>query len=416
MWMSVKIALRNILRNKRRTFITLSVIATGSIAIILSGGWFDNMFEGLRESTIYGRFGHLQVNKRGFYEKGVISPFDYMIEDYEGLRSPIESLPYVNLVMPRLEFSGLISSGDATVSCIGLGVDPEKEAEMASKISVSGDSAVDLVSGQDLSSEEQRGVLLGKGLASAMDAKVGDYLVILTTTKDGSINGVEVRVRGIFESMAKEFDDRAIKLPISTVQRLLNTSGYVQSIVVVLDETKNTFSVKSNLENLFNQNGLDMEIKTWLDLAYFYKRVIILFGRIFGVITIIISSTVILGIANTMTMVIFERMREIGTIMAMGTTRIAVLRLFLLEGFVLGLVGGTIGVFLGALMAKIISMFGIPMPPPPGSTRGFIALINVVPIILVKSFLIAVISSVISALYPAIKASRLMIADALRYI
>jgi len=114
-------------------------------------------------------------------------------------------------------------------------------------------------------------------------------------------------------------------------------------------------------------------------------------------------------------MAIWERTREIGTIMAMGYKKADILKLFLAEGFILGLLGGVGGVILGILVAKGISIFGIPMPPPPGATVGWTAFIKVVPDLLTSSMAISLFASLFSSIYPAFKASNLTITDALRH-
>ena len=124
------------------------------------------------------------------------------------------------------------------------------------------------------------------------------------------------------------------------------------------------------IERLIRERGLDLELRTWEDLALRYHQVRELFGRIFAVLTLIVSIMVVFGITNTMTMAIFERTREIGTIMALGTRRRGVISMFVLEGIALGALGGLIGVVLGVILAKAISTLGIQLPPPPGSTRG----------------------------------------------
>ncbi len=131
---------------------------------------------------------------------------------------------------------------------------------------------------------------------------------------------------------------------------------------------------------------------------------------------LIILIIVIFSIANTMTMSVFERMREIGTIRAMGTKRRGVLSLFLIEGLILGALGGTLGVVFGIVAAKLISIKGIYIPPPPTMTEGYTALINIVPKDLIFAFCLAVGTSLISSIYPAFKAARLKVVDALRYI
>ena len=405
--MNIKIAARSVFRNKRRTVITLLSIIFGCVAIIVFGGFVDYSMWGLRESTIHSRLGHLQVYKAGYSEKGGTNPLAYTIEDYPRIRSIIEDEDHVDFVTSRLEFSGLIGGAENSVICVGKGVEPEKERELGITVSI--------VEGEDLSSEEPEEGIIGKGLAEGLGVKIDDYLTILTSTAEGALNAVDLKLRGIFRTGVKEYDDVAVMVPMELAKTLLYTEN-VQSIVVVLDETENTDLVADNLRKEFSQANLDLEIKTWSDLATFYHQVVQLYGGIFWVVRLIILIIVIFSIANTMTMSVFERMREIGTIRAMGTKRRGVLSLFLMEGLILGALGGALGLVFGIIAAKLLSIKGIYIPPPPTMTEGYTALINVVPKDLIFAFSLAVGTSLVSSIYPAFKAARLKVVDALRYI
>ncbi len=405
--MNIKIAARSVFRNKRRTVITLLSIIFGCVAIIVFGGFVDYSMWGLRESTIHSRLGHLQVYKAGYSEKGGTNPLAYTIEDYPRIRSIIEAQDHVDFVTSRLEFSGLIGGAENSVICVGKGVEPEKERELGMTVSI--------VEGKDLSSEEPEEGIIGKGLAEGLGVKIDDYLTILTSTAEGALNAVDLKLRGIFRTGVKEYDDVAVMVPMELAKTLLYTEN-VQSIVVVLDETENTDLVADNLRKEFSQANLDLEIKTWSDLATFYHQVVQLYGGIFWVVRLIILIIVIFSIANTMTMSVFERMREIGTIRAMGTKRRGVLSLFLMEGLILGALGGALGLVFGIIAAKLLSIKGIYIPPPPTMTEGYTALINIVPKDLIFAFSLAVGTSLVSSIYPAFKAARLKVVDALRYI
>lgn len=405
--MNIKIAARSVFRNKRRTVITLLSIIFGCVAIIVFGGFVDYSMWGLRESTIHSRLGHLQVYKAGYSEKGGTNPLAYTIEDYPRIRSIIEAQDHVDFVTSRLEFSGLIGGAENSVICVGKGVEPEKERELGMTVSI--------VEGEDLSSEEPEEGIIGKGLAEGLGVKIDDYLTILTSTAEGALNAVDLKLRGIFRTGVKEYDDVAVMVPMELAKTLLYTEN-VQSIVVVLDETENTDLVADNLRKEFSQANLDLEIKTWSDLATFYHQVVQLYGGIFWVVRLIILIIVIFSIANTMTMSVFERMREIGTIRAMGTKRRGVLSLFLMEGLILGALGGALGLVFGIIAAKLLSIKGIYIPPPPTMTEGYTALINIVPKDLIFAFSLAVGTSLVSSIYPAFKAARLKVVDALRYI
>lgn len=253
------------------------------------------------------------------------------------------------------------------------------------------------------------------GLARGLGVQPGDDLTLLTTTKEGAINALAVEVRGIWESGEKAYDDRFLKAPIPEIQRLLDNEGEVQSIVVLLDKTGHTAVVRDRIAALLKERGFDLEMNTWEDLALRYHQVRQLFMNIFKVMTLIVSAIVVLGIANTMMMAIFERTREIGTVMALGTHRRGVISMFVLEGITLGVIGGAIGLALGIVLARVISSYGIPMPPP-GSTRGFTAQILPVPEVLAQAFRLSLLTAVLSSLYPAWRASRLNVVEALRHV
>jgi putative ABC transport system permease protein len=405
----LKLAARNVFRNRRRTLITLAAMGFGAAAIIVFGGFVNAIFWGVRESTIRSQVGHIQLYRKGFSEKGNLAPFDYLIEDYSGLRAELMKIEHVKTVTARLGLSGLVSTGDTTTSFVGAGVQPEGEADLS--------SLAVIVEGQDLSSGEPRGITLGLGLARAFGVKLGDDLTLLTTTRAGSINALAVKVRGVWESGEKAYDDRFLKVSLPEVQRVLDLeNGEVQSVVLLLDQTENTAAVRDRIERLIRERRLDLEIKTWEDLALRYHQVRELFGRIFAVLTLIVSIMVVFGITNTMTMAIFERTREIGTVMALGTRRRGVVSMFVLEGVTLGLLGGLLGVVLGIVFAKLISALGIQLPPPPGSTRGFAVQIFVVPAVLIQAFRLSIITAALASLYPAWRAARLDVVEALRHV
>ncbi len=417
--LELRLAFRNVFRNRVRSLITLAAIAFGCVSLIVAGGFFEDVFLQMRESHIHSHLGHIQIYKKGYSEKGAAKPFDYMIEQPGDVGKLVASAAHVKATTPRIMFSGLLSTGETTVSVIAQGVDPEGEKRInaldpTKEIDGGASSAVTIQAGENLSKGDVYEVILGKGLAQAMGAKVGDFVILVSNTVGGALNAFDMRVKGIFFTASKDFDDHALRIPLTAAQTLLRTDG-VQTLVVLVDETEHTDMVKQTLLDLFQKRQLALELKPWYELADFYNKTVALFQRQFFVLKLIIAIIVVLSIFNTINMSVWERTREIGTIMALGSKRYEVLKLFMLEGLVLGILGGFLGVACGIVVARVVSAIGIPMPPPPGATITWIAHIRVVPSLLVSSFLIALVSSFVSSFYPAFKASRLVIADALRH-
>ena len=404
--MFLKLAFKNIFRNKVRSAITLGAIAFGCVSLIIAGGFIEDTFRQMRESYIRSFLGHMQVYKQDFYEKGSATPYDYMIEDYGEIITKINNTEGVSHVTPRLDFSGLLSIGETTISFIGQGVDPEGEAKIS--------TAVALDSGAALGKDDYFDAVLGRGLAKAIGVDSGDSVIVVTNTISGAMNGLDLNVKGIFSTSTKAFDDRALRIPLKTAHRLLRTSN-VQSLVVLLDKTEDTDRVKAVLEKRFKEEGADLEVIAWHEMADFYNKTVELYNRQFFVLKLIIGIVVVLSIFNTMNMSVMERVGEVGTIMALGTRRSGVVRLFMMEGLILGIIGGLIGVATGYLLATLISFVGIPMPPPPGATMPWTATIGVVPGVFVFVLILAIFTSLFSSVYPAFKASRLEISEALRH-
>jgi len=400
--MITRIAFRNVFRNRRRSAITLLVIVFGAVGLILFGGYKQQTFRGLRESTIRSRVGHLQIYKRGFATNEAKKPLEMGLDNVAELRRAVESDKRVKMTAAQITLMGLISNGDKSETFIATAVEPRKEKQMQGQ---------KLVSGSDLPENETDAVILGRGLAASMHAKPGDYLTLMTTTSTGSLNATDVRVAGIFMSGVKEYDDRAVKMPLAGAQQLLQTKK-VERLIVMLNETDDTQAVRASLARTQPQ----IEMKDWSELATFYHQVVLLYNGIFGFLGLIVFAVVIFSVANTIAMSTFERTREIGTLMAVGTTRLQVWRMFFAEGFLIGVIGGLLGIAAGVALAQLINSGNVMLPPPPGYTRGYPLHILLQTPVLVTSFVISVLTATLSAILPAWKASRMKIVDALGHI
>jgi putative ABC transport system permease protein len=400
----LQLALRNVLRHRRRSATALVAIASGVAALILAGGFNDWNFWTYRELAIRSQFGHIRVHHAGYSESGVADPFAYLLPDKAPERGTIASMPHVTVLAPRLSLSGLVSRGESTLSFIGEGVDPSAERELS--------RALLIVEGENLAAEDPTGIIVGRGLAENLGAHVGDVLVLLANTNAGGLNAVEVRVRGTFSTVTKAYDDAALRLPIATAQQLLRVSG-AHAWVLLLDDTRYTAPTVEALRKAFDRKSF--EFVPWWQLADFYNKSAALMDRQISVIKVIIAVLIILSISNTLLMSVMERTGEIGTSMALGVTRMQVLRQFLTEGIVLGALGALAGALIGSTLGVMISAIGFPVPPPPGMAREFPGGIRVTALLVAGAFNLGVVTTLAASVYPAWRASRLQIVDALRH-
>ena len=390
-------------RQPRRTSIALSTIVFGVVGMIIASGFIEwNLWFG-RESLIRSQYGHVRIYRPGYLEVGQAAPFDYLLPTEGPEFSAVESMPGVTTVAPRLSFAGLVSRGESTLSFLADGVDPRREVALS--------QALTILEGHGLDAADPTGFLLGQGLALNLGAKVGDSVVLVANTPSGGINAVEGRVRGLFSTITKAYDDVALRLPIATAHTLLRTTGS-HYWAILLDDTDRTTEAVTRLRARLDSSRF--QVVPWMNLADFYNKTAALFGRQMGVMKLLIAIIIVLSISNSLTTSVIERTREIGTSMALGNTRNTVLKQFVLEGAVLGLIGCGLGLALGIFLSSIISFFGIPMPPAPGMSYGFTAKIMVTPWLALEACLIAMVSAIVASVYPAWRASNMVIVDALR--
>lgn len=399
------LALRNIFRNKARTSLTLTVIGTGVAGLILCGGFVNDALLQLREATIHGQLGHMQIYRLGFYDSGSRSPDKYMIERPSEILDIARKMPDVEEGMSRLNFSGVINNGRADFAIVGEGVEPAKEKKLGSLLAV--------VDGKNLDDHESNGVFIGEGVAASMKLKVGDRTTLLVHTLDGALNSGEFIVTGIFRSFSRDYDSRAVRIGLPAAQELLGTPA-VNAVVLLLKDTDRTDAVAASLLGQLDKTRY--EIRTWRQLADFYDGTARLYQRQFVVLEVIILVAVLLSVVNAVNMNVFERTGEFGTLMALGTHGSSVFRLVLQENVLLALIGSGGGVLIGILLAWAISAIGIPMPPPPNSSAGYTARIQIDVATVITAFVVGFVATVLAALLPARRVARIHVVDALRHV
>lgn len=398
-----RLALRNVLRHKLRMSLTLAAVVCGVAAIILSGGFVQDIFIQLGEAVIHSQLGHLQIARQHYFEEGSRSPDKYVIETPESIRKAISSLPEVEEISLRVHFSGLLNNGKTDWPIIGEGVEADKENKVGSLMKV--------LAGRPLTDSDSAGIMVGQGVAHALNLKPADHVTVLLSSAGGALNSVDLEVVGIFQTFSKEFDDRAIRIPLRAAQEALGSNG-ANVIVVLLRRTMDTDAIASQLSMMFSAGGLD--VRTWVQLADFYIKTVALYEQQFGFLQFIILAMVMLSVANTVNMSVFERLGEFGTMSALGSRRRSLVRLILTESAIVGVGGGLLGLAVGSLLGLIISAIGIPMPPPPNANLGYTASIRLVPQILLWAFSVGFVATVVATILPASRITRTPVVDALR--
>lgn len=401
-----KLALKNVFRNRRRTVMTLGIISFGMLSLFFTYGFISFSFEGLREQTIRQGVGHLQIFHPDFHNKVEERTLQYGIEKPDSIINEMLYDSDVRFAMKRIDFQGLISNGDKSEIFIGRGIQPKLEEKLSSVF-------VKLVEGKLLSLNKTGDfqVILGKKLAKNLNAKVGDYLTVLSSTTYGAQNAIDLKLVGIFTTGIPQLDSRMIQVDISAAEALLDTKK-VSKVVVVLKQSEETDRKFSELTSQFSS----FKLKTWENLAPFYRGVVNLYNSAFGLLSFIIVFIVILAISNTMVMSITERTTEIGTLLAIGTSQKQLIKNFMFEGLSIGVMGSILSIVLGFLLINAVNQSGFTMPPPPGSTEGYPLYIHILPMLWIKIGAGMIFVSIISTIIPAYKASRMNIVESLGHI
>jgi putative ABC transport system permease protein len=399
----IELALRNVLRHRFRTAMTLAAVSIGVAALILAGGFVRDIFIQLGEAIIHSQTGHLQIVRPGFLGSGSRSAEKYLLDNIDQLRATAAEMPETSDVLARLTFTGLLNNGRTDLSIVGQGIEPDRERRMGTRATI--------VRGRPLADADRYAALIGEGVAQALKLAPGDRIVLLANTPEGALNTLDLDVAGVFRSFSREFDARAIRVPLTTAQELLATPG-ANTLVVALHQTRDTDVAAATLKQKLA--GRDVAVKTWQELDDFYAKTVELYQRQFGVLQLVVLVMVLLSVANTVNMSVFERMPEFGTMRALGNTGRQLFLRVVLENTLIGLAGALLGALLAAGLATALSIIGIPMPPPPNSNMGYTAQIRLVPSVIAGAMAVGVMATLLASLFPALRAARIPIADALR--
>jgi putative ABC transport system permease protein len=396
-----KLSLRNLARQPRRTLAVLLTVGVGSASLFLFQGFNTGIMNQYRENSIHARYGHGQLHTRGYRDTVHEKPWEHWIDDPAPLLRQLQSYRHVNQVFPRIEFFALLTNGNINVSGRGTGIDGVEEAKFFQTLNVE--------EGKMLEGEPD-GILLGRGLANALDLEPGDAVTVLANTVNGSLNGVDLVVTGIFHTGSKEFDDVAFRIPLAQAQTLLDTQK-VESIALGLDSHESWSKVASQVARELPQ--LSATEFAVLDKIYYQNSVDWLKSQ-FGVIRLIILLIVVLGIFNIVATAILERKAEIGNLRANGDSRLGVLFLLVCEGTALGLLGAALGISTAWLLNSTLMADGILMPPAPGLTRQFHVRMELDWITAWLTFGLGSACCLISSILAGGKVVRLSIGEALR--
>ncbi|NPU85449.1 MAG: ABC transporter permease [Syntrophaceae bacterium] len=407
-----KMAVRNLLRYRRRTLLTASLITIGVVFVLVflsvSGSFKAMMIGQITDSML----GHLQIHRHGYVASIDNLPLNLNLKPPEvrKVSEALDGMPGVETYSPRIKFGGMFSNFTETTNIRLNGVIPEREFK-----------TVPLLPSRIIEGKKALGkgeMLLPALLARGMGIKVGDPVVVVATNQDGSVNGRQFIVAGILEGVTGPGGrDGYIHLD-DAVETLRMREPEISEIAVRLKDFGRLSDVHNRLSGLLagekNQQGKPLfEVHTWEALSPFFNV-----ARMIDVMTFFIKlmliAIVLISIMNVMIMAVYERVREIGTMAAIGTLPGRILSLFLFEGFCLGILGAVVGCITGSLLLWILNLSRLTFDF--GQQKGLVLAVSLRPGDLLTISVTVILVSVAASLQPAWKASRMEPIEALRHV
>jgi putative ABC transport system permease protein len=407
-----KIAVRNLLRYKRRTLLTASLITIGVVFVLVFlavSGSFKNMMIGQITDSMLG---HLQVHRKGYVASIETLPLNLNLKagGLARLEKILDAQPEIEAYSPRVKLGGMFSNFTETSSIRLTAIYPEKEYATTPLLPTRV-----IEGGKEL---KPGGILIPELLARGMKVKAGDAVVIVATNQDGSVNGRQFTVTGILQSVTGP-GGRDGYIHMDDAKELLRMEdGEVSEYAVRIKDFRKLHSFEKKLEGLLakelnQQDKPVFELHTWEKLSPFFNIASMIDMMTFF-IKLMLIAVVLISIMNVMVMAVYERIREIGTIAAIGTLPGKILGMFVLEGFCLGVAGAVIGSVAGAAIIAVLNLSKVTFDF--GQQKGIIlqADIAATDILVISATVIMV--SVIASLQPALKASRMEPIKALRHV
>ena len=405
MIMTLKLAWRNIWRNRRRTVIILTAIVVGLLGMVYMIAIMDGMRIDMVNTTIKNGVGHIQIHRKGFTDNMNVS---LHIRYPENLVKYIEGTPNLVNYAERVKVRGLVSSPEGSSGVEIWGIDHMREPDVSS-------IATYVKEGGFLSGEKGE-IYIGRSLSEKLEVGLDDKIVLMSQGLASEFGTAAYRVKGIFESTSSEYDKYNVFINISDAQALLFMNRRISEIVIMADDLENVDVLSAALkENIMG----DYEILTWEEIMPLIVQMVEMFSAFNYVVFLIVIVAMAFGIVNTILMSVLERTREIGILMAIGTKPIKIFSMVMWEGFFLGLVGVFSGWVVSLLIYAVVSRTGIDISIWADSLKYMGGISPILyPIILSNnafwSTISVLIATFVSSLYPAFKIMRLSPVRAIR--
>ena len=404
------IAFRNIFRNRRRSILSGTAIAVAAMSIVLLFSFIAGMIDDMEYNFHTYTTGAVRIRHKDFTRYERLNPMHLTVDVSDGIMGKITNEEGVALVSPRISFPTRIYRDGENYNAFGTGIDFSTETAYQ-------DLGPDVVVKGRIPREGENEILIGYKLAEEVGVSLDDKITILSSTAARGTNAITFTIVGVLAYPMGGLNSTTILAPLDRVQYFLRMPDQVQEILMKVDEGVDSTALAQRLREKYGDE-YGVEIMGWkeMDTSYSFIEMAQTIYDIVALFFFVLGSSVIL---NTTIMVIFERMREIGTMSAMGMSGKDLVRLFFLEAFIIGAAGSLVGVLMGIGFTQILAQVGLDFGEAMEGVDFEISTI-LYPKLNLKStvvvFFYSVIVASLTSILPARRASRIEPVDALRAI
>ena len=400
----LKLALRNLIRNRTRTILNLTMVIGAFASIVIFRGFAAYMLSSIEISLTEGQNGHIQIATPQMWTSDL--PKDKQlayVDQPEILEKYLSKIPAVQTVSGRANSYVLLVNGDKSIAAQALGFNPDKEPSIVKWLT--------FLQGATFSVGQKYEILVSSGLQKNLNLTVGQTLSVVGQTLSGSMSSLELEVKGIVTSGISEIDNVTVYMPLQVMQKMLGTDRVERIAVLLKPETNLEDSLLEIKNQIFSRP--ELQAKSWKDSVALFRQLVDFYSMQNLLVEIILASLVFFGILNTLGMSIYERIGEIGTLRALGDRTETILVQLIFEGLLLGLIGALISVPISFAIARGFSALNVQILMP-GASHEMAVHIEPVAIDYLISGVIVIATGLVASFWPAQKAVRLSIVDALR--
>lgn len=405
----VRLAWRNVWRNRRRNLIAVIAIALGLTFLIFFDGLFGGSSEAIFGNAVRLQGGNIQIHAPGYLEKAKRLPLMPLVDESTAIQAALAQ-PEVVSASSRINTSGMVSSREGTFPVTITGLEPEAEAAL-------GLLAENIAAGRYLVPDDGDHVLIGQSLAERLDVGIGDRVSMVGRATHEQMRRRTMTVIGIYDMGLPEVEKGLVYISLPEAQSLFELRDQVTEVVVAME----TVGQEAGLVERLRLALPDYEVNAWDEISPELRQSMDMNTQVMGIFGLIVLLIAAIGILNLLLMAVFERTREIGLLGAMGLKRREILSLFLLEGTMLGLMGALLGCLVGGLIVFIFGQVGLDWSAA-SEASDLTALIGerlypaVTGDMLVARGATVVFIAALASLYPAWRASRREPAEALHFV